>query len=112
MAEATRFVYNHDVAGMHARLNRFLVEVSLSASNGASQVNSYDQTRLDTYINAIRTYMAWVTAQPQLDLPETHPRKYELDPDPVIPEIENESLRDILRMFVLAREELVNGQSA
>ena len=111
-AAAARIVYNHDVAGLQARFNRFIIELTLCASNSSSQVNSYDQARLATYIGAIRTYMAWVIAQPQLDLPETHPYQYELEPDPDTPDIENESLRDIVRMLVLAREEMVNGQSA
>jgi hypothetical protein len=112
MAQAERFVYNHDVAGLHARLNRFLTELALSQSNGSSQVLEHDQSRLQSYIAAIRSYMGWVEAQPTLDLPETHPTTYPLDPDPAIPEIENESIRDVLRMITLAREELVNGQSA
>jgi hypothetical protein len=113
MATASdRFVYNHDVAGIHARVNRFLTEMALSQSNGTSQVIAYDQARLQSYIAAIRTYKQWVLDQPLLDLPETHPTKYPLDPDPTLPEIENESIRDVLRMLLLAREELVNGQSA
>jgi hypothetical protein len=112
MAQAERIVYNHDVAGLHARMNRFLKEMALSQSNASSQMIDYDQTRLKSYIGAARTYMDWIVAQPLLDLPETHPTVYPLDVDPVLPEIENEAVRDILRMMILAREELVNGQSA
>jgi hypothetical protein len=51
-------------------------------------------------------------AQPQLDLPETAPRAYALDPDPTVAIIENEALRDVLTMMEVARDELVASQSA
>jgi hypothetical protein len=56
--------------------------------------------------------MAWVTSQPQLDLPETHPREIMLKAGPVITDVENESVNDVLRMVMIARDELVNSQSA
>ena len=110
MAEPT--VYNHDIAGMYRRLNRFLVEIIKSVSSGGSQTNSFDQGRIAQYIGAIRSYHAWVMAQPQLDLPETAPRLMALAPTPEVPDIENESLWDVCNLLALARDELVNSQSA
>lgn len=105
--------YNHDVAGLYRRINRFIVEILKSVSSGGSQVNTFDQTRLQSYIGAIRAYQNWVMAQPQLDLPETHPRVIQLEPAPSIPEeVENESVRDVVYMLELARDELVNGQTS
>ena len=106
------FVYNHDVAGVHRRINRFIEELMKSASSAGSQVTSHDQTRLDSYLNAIVTYLDWVVAQPLLDLPETHPRQWDLDTDPSVQDVENESIRDVIAMMELARDETVNGQSA
>ena len=111
MGELTH-VYNHDVLGLHRRINRFIEEVAKSTSSGGSQVNEYDQNRLSTYLQAIKGYHDWVVAQPQLDLPETHPRTWPLQANPEIPEIENESAVDVVNMLELARDELVSGQSA
>lgn len=107
-----RKVYNSDVAGLHRRMNRFITEVMLSASNQSSYMSSFDIDRLRKYLGAVKSYIAWVTSQPQLDLPETSPREYMLDADPVIAVVENEAITDILRMLEVAREEMVNGQSA
>lgn len=112
MADTPRFVYNLEVAGLHRRINRFIVEMGLCASNQGSQMSSFDQERLITYLTAIKTYIAWVTSQPQLDLPETSPNPIVLDKDPEVAVVENEAITDILRMMVQAREELVNGQSS
>lgn len=109
---AGAFVYNHDVVGLHRRLNRFIEEFSRSQSSPWSEILASDLTRARSYLNALRVYKAWVVAQPQLDLPETHPREYELDANPDIPDIENESVRDLINLFELTRDELVNGQSA
>lgn len=106
------FVYNHDVSGMHRRINRFIVELLRCASSGVSQVSEYDQERLQTYLNAIVSYHDWVTGQPQLDLPETHPREHTLDSNPEIVDIENESIQDVCTLLTLCRDELANGQSS
>lgn len=112
MATNQYMVYNPDVAGLQRRINRFIIEMSKAASNQFSMMNDFDQTRLQTYLNAIRAYVAWVTSQPQLDLPETSPKTYVLDADPTYELVENESIIDILRMLEIARTEIVNGQSA
>lgn len=111
MAEVRKFVYNHDVCGLQRRINRFITETMNAASNGVSQVSGADQTRISSYLSAIRAYVEWIVAQPELDLPETSPTQWPLDVDPVVPEVENESLIDLVNMFVLAREEIINGQS-
>lgn len=113
VTSAGPLTYNHDVAGLYRRINRFIFEILKSVSSAGSQVNTFDQTRLQSYIGAIRAYQAWVMAQPQLDLPETHPRVIQLEPAPVVPaEVENESVRDVVYMLELARDELVNGQTS
>ena len=106
--------YNHDVAGLCTRIHRFCVELKKSVSSGTSMVNSFDQGRMGTYLNAVRVYRDWVVAQPQLDLPETHPRILDvaLMPDDDVDAIENESLRDACRMFKLAILELSYSQSS
>lgn len=106
------FVYNHDIAGLYDRFNRFLAEMNKSVSSATSQMNQFDQTRLTSYLNAVRAYHDWVINQPNLDLPETHPRKIALAPPVVRAESDSEIIQDIGRLMTLARDELVNSQSA
>jgi len=112
MADSNGIVNNHDIAGIHARINRFIEELIKSVSSGTSQVSSFDQTRLASYLDAMDTYHEWVTSQPHLDLPETHPRPIVLGANPVNVDVENESVNDAVRILSIARDELVNSQSA
>lgn len=105
-------VKNHDVLGLYNRMNRFLVEFFKAVSSETSEMNEFDQARCATYLDAIDNYHAWVIAQPQLDLPETAPREYELETPPNVPIVENESINDICRLLVVGRDELINSQSA
>jgi hypothetical protein len=106
------FVYNHDVVGLHRRINRFIEEFAHSQSSPWSDFLDHDLARARSYLNAAKVYKAWVVAQPQLDLPETHPREYTLDDNPPIPEIENESVRDLINLMILTRDEMTASQSA
>lgn len=111
-ATTTQITYNHDVSGFHRRINRFIVELIFSVSSSGSQLNKFDQERLATYVAAIRGYQDWVNGQPTLDLPDTHPRSYTLDENPIVPDLENESVVDTIRMLELARDELAKSQSS
>lgn len=110
MAQAA--VFNHDICGLVNRIQRFLVEIAYSKSAGVSMYSSHDIVRLKKYLSALKGYKAWIIEQPQLDLPETHPRQYACDDDPVMPLIESESVRDIVRMLEAVRDELKGSQSA
>jgi hypothetical protein len=105
-------IYNHDVVGIYNRMNRFLVELNRAASAGVSQTSTFDQGRLTSYLTNIKGYVAWVQGQPQLDLPETHPREYVLEPKPDISEVENEETNDLQRIFAAVRDEVISSQSA
>ena len=106
------YVYNHDVAGLYRRINRFIEELIFSQSSSGSEMIVFDQVRLSSYLGAIRSYHAWIVNQPLLDLPETSPRQYDLEPCPAVPSLENESIRDLIVLLELGRDELINGQSA
>lgn len=112
MADATRTVANHDIVGIDARINRFMVEVAKAGSADLSEVSSFDFERTTTYLEALVTYLDYVQGQPELDLPETTPRKYILDVAAPVPDVENESVNDLLRLFSLMRDELAVSQSA
>ncbi len=105
-------VYNHDIAGVCRRINHFIVELQFSVSGGVSEMNMFDQERLQTYLTALRTLRSWIVGQPQLDLPKTHPREIETGPNPVTDDIENESVRDVIYMMELCRDELVSSPSS
>ena len=105
-------VNNHDIVGLYNRINRFLDEIHKSSSSAVSEYNEFDMTRSKSYLEAIDTYHDWVIAQPQLDLPETSPKTYELLAVPSITRVENESINDFVRIFTLTRDSLVNSQSA
>jgi hypothetical protein len=113
MADPTLKTMNHDVVGMDARLNRFITEFykSVSSSQGDEYI-PFDVTRAEKYLGAITKYQAWVTDQPMLDCPETAPRMYDLAVRPVVDLVENESVNDMIRMMIIARDELANSQSA
>jgi hypothetical protein len=109
---ATNITYNTDIDGLVRRINRFIVEISKAQTSGISQTASFDITRMSSYTNAIRSYVAWVVSVPLLDLPETGPRPVTLPTPPVIPAMENESMYDVAVLMELARDELTNSQSS
>ena len=105
-------VLNQDIAGFHSRINRAIEEVYKSVSSGVVDYREADKTRVLSYLTAVDEYHNWVIDQPQLDLPESHPKEYVLDVNPVITVVENDAANDIIRILEVCREELVNAQSA
>jgi hypothetical protein len=104
--------YNTDVFSLVRRINRFIVEVTKSQSSGISQTMPFDLTRVLSYTTSLRSFVAWMVAQPLLDLPETGPTEMTLPDSPVIPQMENESAYDICMMFEIMRDEIANSQSS
>lgn len=106
--------YNHDVSGIVHRVKRFQYELFKSASSGGAFVNTFDQARWAKYLDAVDTYVDHVVAQPQVDLPETHPRKIIMDlmPDDAITTVENESIRDVIYYLQLMMLEAADSQSS
>lgn len=105
-------VNNHDIAGLCNRINRFIVEVEKAVSSGTSKMSLADQTRLLSFLNVLDGYKKWSVSQPDLDLPETHPRPIELEENAKPVNVENESSNDVIKMFEIMRDELANCQSA
>lgn len=106
--------YNHDVAGVARRVHRFMFELFKSVSSSGAFVNEFDQKRWADYLDAADTYISHAVAQPQLDLPESHPRQItvELLPDEEIKSVENESIIDAMYLLKLANIELLDSQSS
>ena len=106
--------YNHDVSGIVHRVKRFQFELFKSVSSGGAFVNEFDQARWAKYLDAVDVYLNHVIAQPQIDLPESHPRKIPIDlmPDEVITTVENESIRDVIYYLQLMMIECCDSQSS
>ena len=103
---------NHDIAGIHARLNRAIFETHKSVSSGVVDYREADVDRIISYLNGVDAFHNWIIDQPQLDLPESHPKEYILDENPKVGLVENDAANDIVRLLEVAREEIVNSQSA
>jgi len=112
LTELNNGTYNCDIDGIVRRINRAIVEMTKSQSGGVSLSISFDVIRWRTYIQGMITYIDYITSQPQLDLPETHPLPVALPVKPVIPMMENESAYDMAQLFDTMREEIANSQSS
>jgi hypothetical protein len=103
---------NFDIYGLARRINRVITEIAKAASANSSRTNEFDLERVKTFSAALWTYHDHIVAQPQLDLPETHPTEIDV-PDPELPDlVENESFNDMINMLDQARRELLNAQSS
>lgn len=104
--------YNIDIHSVVRRYNRMIVEVMKSQSSGISYTLPFDVGRLTSYIGAMKSYLAFVVAQPLLDCPETGPTEMTLPANPNIAMIENESAYDVVNLIEIARDEISNSQSS
>ena len=107
-------VNNHDVVGLHDLMNIFIGELANSQSSGASDMLDADQARASEYLATAKGFKAWVVGHPPIDLPKSHPTEWTLGPNPEIAwdNIVNESVKMLLRLLVVVRDEISLGQSA
>jgi len=105
-------IKNHDIIGIYDRMNRFIVEMNKAVSADVSDVISFDQARLASYLDAIDRLRIWIVAQPQQDFTESTEMVFTLEAEPDVVNVENESINDVIRMMTLARTDLINSQSA
>ncbi len=108
----TTHVLNHDILFIYDMLNRYVVEMTHSQSNGVSGMIEHDRVRMNSYLQALRIKKNWVVSQPILDLPETHPRPWELEPIPPVENLESEVVNQFIRLLEALRTEMINSQSA
>jgi hypothetical protein len=111
MAEK-KTVFNHDILFLVDMCNRFVREVIYSQSNGVTGMTGHDQERMSKYIQALNVKMDWIEENPLLDLPETHPRAYEVDMPEPSPNVESEVCNQFVRLIEAFRTEALNCQSA
>lgn len=105
-------LYNDDVRGFVLRIDRFLQEMNKSQSANITEFVSFDVDRLKSYLQVCEAYLSWVSAAPQLDLPETHPLELVNPPMPELPTVENPMIDDVLRLMVRLRGEALRSQSS
>jgi len=106
------YTYNHDVQSLSDKINRYIIEVGLSESANIHIVNEFDLARFNSYLEGIRVMQAWINSTPQLDLPNTYPRKFCLAMVQDVPTMESDSARMLIRLLELMRDELIRGQSS
>lgn len=115
MAETSVFpagVYNLDVTYLADKIARYAGEVQMSVSSNVAFVNEFDMARLQNYLTDIDQAIAYVTSQPQLDLPESHPMMNAIQPFPVMRDMESDEWDHVVRLLRSGYIELVNSQSA
>ena len=106
-------VLNHDVDWLWNKFNRMIYELYKSVSGSTvSGMNLFDQDRLEAYIANLRGAIDHVVGQPQLDLPETHPKIYVLKESPVTKPVDDDDVSHCIEMLELCREELANSVSS
>ena len=106
-------VLNHDVVWLHNKINRIIYELYKSVSGAtASGMNLFDQARFASYITNLRGAIDHIVGQPQLDLPETHPRTYILKDSPITAPVDDDDVTHCIEMLQLCRDETNNSVSA
>ena len=60
----------------------------------------------------MKSKVEWMQRQPLLDLPESHPKYWELEVFPVLPPVENDDCNDVIRLLELLAVELLNSSSS
>ena len=105
-------VYNLDVTYLADKISRYAGEVQMSVSSNVAFVNEFDMGRLQAYLDDIDAAIAYVTAQPQLDLPESHPMMNAIQPFPAMRDMESDEWDHVIRLMRSGYIELVNSQSS
>lgn len=105
-------VCNIDIDSAIRRINRSIVEVIKSQSSGLSYTLTHDDRRWRHQLAALRAFLARAVTAPILDCPETGPTAIEVDKNPEVPRLENESAFDLVAILEIMRDEIGNSQSA
>ena len=105
-------VYNQDIVGLYDRIQRAIFETLHSASSGTLSYSEADITRQRQYTSDLLSKHEHIINEPALDLVETHPRAYELRTPIAVQHLENDGSNDLIRLYEVTRDELINSQSA
>jgi len=105
-------VYNLDVTYLADKLARYAYEVMKSVSANLAFTNEFDMARMLKYLDDVDAAVKYVLAQPQLDMPESHPMLHPIEPFPTVPNMESDELDHAARLLRAGYVELANSQSA
>lgn len=103
---------NHDVRVIHNEYCRYIEEVLKSQSSNLAMIRDADKTRFLSYLDRLTKIIDWIVAQPQVDLPESHPDIYELQEFPELVKVENEILNTFATLLDLGRKENAKSSSS
>lgn len=116
MAEAdSKFpagVFNVDVTYLCDKIARYSIEVMKSVSSNLAFTNEFDMARMLKYLDDVDAAVTYVQAQPQLDMPESHPMMHPIEPFPTVVDMESDELDHVVRLLRAGYIELANSQSA
>lgn len=105
-------VYNLDVTYLADKIARYAGEVQFSVSSNVAYVNMFDMERLQNYLTDIDFAITYITLQPQLDLPESHPMMNPIQAFPEMRNMESDEFDHVVRLLRAGYIELVNSQSS
>lgn len=107
-------VANQNVWKMYSDYQIMLEEMDKSVTKQNAGTLTHDAARWQSYIDAMRLYVAYWQSQQFLDLPVTHGRNWDIS-DPLNPPCEfkdNTATCELMALVVSARDELVLSSSA
>lgn len=105
-------VYNLDITYLCDKIARYAIEVMKSVSANLAFTNTFDMARMLKYLDDCDAAIAYVQAQPQLDMPESHPMLHAIEPFPTIVDMESDELDHVIRLLRAGYVEIANSQSA
>lgn len=110
---AVKSMENRDVAGLVERIDEVIYEVSKSQSEGLANLRLADRQRLDQYNGRLERYVNWLTSEPEVDSPESHPAQTNVTyiSEGEDDDCENKALRDLLRMYRILMTEMACSAS-
>ena len=103
---------NMDIFGLCRRMRRYRYELAYSVSSGVAFMKKEDADRLRSYLAGLSSYKQWFQAEPDLDLPESSPKSYDIGEPEKLPTVENESIVDLINMLDTCEHELLHSQSS
>ena len=109
-------VRNMDVVGAVERADRFAFDMVKFESANLNEITTFDMTRIQSYIGALRVYVNSLNQAPATDNPHSYPGMYHIvyltqdfDLDALV---KNKAMRDIIRQIVNLWVNLARAESA
>ncbi len=108
----TAVVLNEDVYTILEDLKQYADECYNSNSANTNSVNEHDQGRIEDMIDALEGLHVHVQAQPYPDYVDVNEDGYIFTPWEELPNVENNMINHLRRVFNRTHQQLANSQSA